>query len=100
MKSPESPIEVKRGSVTVRIRRVCPSKRYPDYFVLVLDYHEDGKRQRPFFATLKEARKGAEEVAETLARGRQQEAGAHWNPVSDLSASRRSRSPPQVSRGA
>ena len=69
MKPSEFPIEVKRGSVTVRIRRVCPSKKYPDYFVFVLDYHEDGKRQRPSFATPKEARKGAEDVAERLARG-------------------------------
>jgi len=69
MKQTEFPIEVKRGSATVRIRRVCPSKKYPDYFVFVLDYHEDGKRRRPSFATLKEARKGAEDVAERLARG-------------------------------
>lgn len=69
MKAPEFPIAVKRGSVTVRIRRVCPSKRYPDYFAFTLDYHEDGKRQRPSFASLKEARKGAEDVAERLARG-------------------------------
>jgi hypothetical protein len=69
MKSTEFPIEVKRDSVTVRIRRVCTSKKYPDYFVFVFDYHEDGKRQRPFFTTLKEARKGAEDVAARLVRG-------------------------------
>lgn len=68
MKPQEFPIEVKRGSVTVRIRRVCPSKKYPDHFLFGLDYHEDGKRQRPSFGTLKEARKGAEDVAERLAR--------------------------------
>ena len=69
MKPSEFPIEVKRGSVTVRIRRACPSKKYPDYFVFVLDYHEDGKRQRPSFAALKEARHEAEAVAERIARG-------------------------------
>ena len=69
MKPQEFPIEVKRGSVTIRIRRVCPSKKYPDHFLFTLDYHEDGKRQRPSFGTLKEARKGAEDVAERLARG-------------------------------
>ena len=69
VKPTEFPIEVKRGSFCVRIRRVCPSKNYPDYFTFVLDYHEDGKRQRPSFATLKEARKEAEEVATRLARG-------------------------------
>ena len=69
MKPSEFPIEVKRGSVTVRIRRACPSKKYPNYFVFVLDYHEDGKRQRPSFATLKEARREAEAVAERIAHG-------------------------------
>jgi len=44
-------------------------KKYLDYFVFVLDYHEDGKRQRPSFSTLKEARKRAEDVAERLAPG-------------------------------
>jgi hypothetical protein len=61
MRSQEFPIEVKRGSVTVRIRRVCPSKTYPDHVLFALDYHEDGKRQRPSFGTLKEARKCAED---------------------------------------
>ena len=69
MKPQEFPIEVKRGSVTVRIRRVCPSQKYPEHFLFVLDYHEDGKRQRPSFGTLKEARKAAEDSAERLARG-------------------------------
>lgn len=69
MKPQEFPIEVKRGSVTVRIRRVCPSKKYPEHFLFVLDYLDDGMRQRPSFGTLKEARKGAEDAAERLARG-------------------------------
>jgi len=69
MKQPKFPIEIKRGSVTVRIRRVCPSPKYPEYFCYGLDYHEDGRRQRPTFGTLKEARKEAETAAERLSRG-------------------------------
>jgi hypothetical protein len=67
--STKFPIEIKRGSVTVRIRCQHPSKQYPDYEVFTLDYHEGGRRERPSFATLKEARKEAETAAERLARG-------------------------------
>ena len=69
MKQPGFSTKVKRGSVTVRIRRVIPSPKYPDYFRFALDYHEDGKRQRPTFATLKEARKEAGSAADRLSRG-------------------------------
>lgn len=69
MKQPKFPIEIKRGSITIRIRRVCPSPKYPEYFCYGLDYHEDGQRQRPTFGTLKEALKEAKAVAERLTRG-------------------------------
>lgn len=64
-----APIEIKRGSVCVRIRCIYPSKDYPNYRRFVLDYHEDGHRQRPTFATLKEARKEAAAIAARLSRG-------------------------------
>lgn len=69
VKQPKFPVEIKRGSVTIRIRRVCPSPKYPDYYCFGLDYHEDGRRQRPTFGTLKEARKEAAATAERLSRG-------------------------------
>lgn len=69
MKQPKFPVEIERGSVTIRIRRVCPSPKYPDYYCFGLDYHEDGRRQRPTFGTLKEARKEAAATAERLSRG-------------------------------
>lgn len=60
---------VKVGSVTVLIRLQRPTKDDPNYQCYTLDYTEDGRRMRPSFGTLKEAKKDARAVAQRLSRG-------------------------------
>jgi hypothetical protein len=60
---------VKCGSVTVLVRLQRPTKDDPSYRCYTLDYTEDGRRMRPSFGTLKEAKKEAKTVAQKLSRG-------------------------------
>ncbi len=58
-----------------------PSKKYPEHFLFVLNYHEDGKRHRPSFGTLKEARKAAEDAAERSTARRSCSPAPHGVPL-------------------
>lgn len=60
---------VKCGSVTVWIRLQRPTKDDPNYRCYTLDFTEDGRRMRPSFNKLKEAKGQAKKVAERLSRG-------------------------------
>ncbi|MCW5554863.1 MAG: hypothetical protein KIS67_22210 [Verrucomicrobiae bacterium] len=60
---------VKCGSVTVWIRLQRPTKDNLNYRCYTLDYTENGRRMRPSFGTLKDAKKEAKTVAQRLSRG-------------------------------
>ena len=60
---------VKCGCVTVCIRLQRPTKDDPNYRCYTLDFTDDGRRMRPSFVTLKEAKKQAKKVAKRLSRG-------------------------------
>lgn len=60
---------VKVGSVTVWIRLQRPTKDNRSYRCYTLDFTEDGRRMRPSFGTLREAKKNAKAVALRLSRG-------------------------------
>ena len=60
---------VKCGSVTLWIRLQRPTKDDPKYRCYTLDFMEDGRRMRPSFGILKDAKKEAKTVAQRLSRG-------------------------------
>jgi integrase len=64
-KTPEFPIVVKKGSATVKIY-LTPSRGCDLY---TLSYWVNGKRKRPTFASLGDARKEAAKVVATLDKG-------------------------------
>jgi len=60
---------VKCGSVTLWIRLQRPTKDDPKYRCYTLNFMEDGRRMRPSFGILKDAKKEAKTVAQRLSRG-------------------------------